>query len=94
MYTGGILIRSFRWCRLNCVLITGQGTVITSKAQMNPQLLLWSLVVISTALQLTEAQSCPSGCTGCETDAVDCSDAGLTSFPQLPVTVQQSVKTL
>ena len=64
---------------------------------MNLQLLLWSLIVMSTALNAVEAQtSCPTaaGCHGCGTDYVDCFYAGLTSFPQLPLNVQQSVETL
>ena len=80
--------------RLHCVSIPGHATTHTTMMGMNLQLLFCSLVVLSAALQATEAQPCPNGCRDCETDHVDCSYAGLTSFPLLSLTVQQSVREL
>ncbi len=57
--------------------------------------LLLRLGVLFAALQVSAAQSCPvTGCTGCGTTRVTCAGAGLSSFPELPLDVQQRVEEL
>lgn len=50
------------------------------------------LMVLWKSLHTATGQSCPvTGCTGCGISTVVCHNAGLTSFPQLPVNVQEMV---
>lgn len=51
------------------------------------------LMALWTCLPAATAQDC-SNCTGCGTTTVICDNLGLTSFPQLPVAVQQMVEIL
>lgn len=53
------------------------------------------LVVLWTSLPTAASASQPvAGCTGCGTTEISCIDANLTSFPQLPVSVQEMVEKL
>ncbi len=60
------------------------------------QVLVSCLLALTAVLQISNAQSCPSGCSGCggTSTTVTCTNAGLTSFPELPLDVQQRVETL
>ncbi len=90
-----VYVTSYLYCHMispcsTCIV----GTPGYSWA-VNLQMLLCCLLVLFAALPVSIAQSCPvPGCTGCGTTVVDCSLSELTTFPQLPLDVQQSVEIL
>ena len=70
----------------------------TDLEKMTLQSMLCILLPLAAVFSLTSAQ-CPSGCFGCQpigvtTTRVICTGAGLTTFPQLPVSIQQTVEEL
>ncbi len=51
-------------------------------------------LLLAGAIPSSSAQCPIDGCTGCGSGIVNCSSAGLTNFPQLPVELQEIAQEL